>query len=73
MEDVTVRLTASAMDDLGKLQRVTELRRTDLINRAIHIYAAIVEAVEVDHADLILRKPRGRSLIIPNDGLRSDS
>lgn len=71
-EDVTVRLSGKTREDLGAMQRFTELSRTTLINRSIQVYRPIAEAVDLDGADVLLVYPDGRSMIWRNSALRTD-
>jgi hypothetical protein len=44
MTKVTVNLVPAAMDALGRAAEYEELSKTDVINRAIQLYAALVTA-----------------------------
>jgi hypothetical protein len=56
---VTVNLTSRAHGDLQKISANTGLGKTDVINRALQVYALVEELLDKGGGSLLIRHPDG--------------
>jgi hypothetical protein len=68
MQDCTVRLTDKSVQALQDTAALTELSRTDVINRALQVYQVVAEHV-AKGADLRFAYPNGGFVLIRNADL----
>jgi hypothetical protein len=61
---ITVSLVAKAAEDLERTKEQTKYSKTDLVNKAIILYAFINSEL-MNGGELILRRPNGESHLIP--------
>ncbi|MET8811869.1 hypothetical protein ABZW47_07690 [Streptomyces sp. NPDC004549] len=58
-ERYSVTLVPPAVEAIGKLVEVTGLTKTDVINRAVQIYAFLEERM-AEGSEVVLRDPNGQ-------------
>lgn len=63
-EWINVALIPGANDNLHRLQKLTGLSRTDIINRAVSLYEFIDAHIRADREVLILDKRTGETQIV---------
>jgi hypothetical protein len=70
MQDCTVRLTDKSEQALQDMAALTELSRTDVINRALQVYQVVAEHL-AKGADVRFAYPDGSFVLIRNADLAS--
>jgi hypothetical protein len=63
-EHVTVALIPSAADQLGCLQKTTQMSATDLINRAITSYAFLEEQMRAGNDVMVRNNRTGQTRLV---------
>lgn len=63
-ERITIGLTPKAWDELAQLQTATGESKTDLVNRAVSLYAFVTEMIAQGSAVLVRDRETGEITIV---------